>query len=416
MTLPGLTARRDTLAELPGLGLLTLARMLPSHWSCSYHTITEEVESLLETLVAEKPDLIAMSALTASIEQAYRCTAQLRKENLQVVIGGLHATACPAEIQRSGASAVVGEGEAVWRQVLDDAECRELKAVYRSSEALGSPRWPAPRLDLLPAAPPRYTLQTQRGCPLACEFCGASRLLSKYREKPLAKIERELSAIVDRDVRPVVELADDNTFVRRSDLPEFFEAFALSGVRYFTEADWRIGTRPEILEPMATSGCVQLLMGIESLVFRYPGMGKKSESLNQILDAVERVQDAGIAVNGCFIIGAEGETQESIGRLIDFVLRSPFADVQLTLQTPFPGTPLYDRLRRAGRIIPQRGWSYYTLFDVTYVPDKMSINALEASFENALLEVYSASAASRRRAIRQRIWSKHPHFNRQQRR
>ena len=86
------------------------------------------------------------------------------------------------------------------------------------------------------------------------------------------------------------------------------------------------------------------------------------------------------------------------------VLDSPFAEVQLTLQTPFPGTALYDRLHREGRLLPGRGWSHYTLFDVTYQPDCMSVRELENAFREVLGAVFSSEASHRRTAIRREIW------------
>src|SRR5262249_59431243 len=76
MTLPGLQARAGAIARLPALGLLTLAGMTPDHWTCSYHD-DPEVESLAENIIRERPNLVAVSALTASVDEAYRFSAAL---------------------------------------------------------------------------------------------------------------------------------------------------------------------------------------------------------------------------------------------------------------------------------------------------------------------------------------------------
>jgi radical SAM superfamily enzyme YgiQ (UPF0313 family) len=182
------------------------------------------------------------------------------------------------------------------------------------------------------------------------------------------------------------------------------DSLAASEARYFTEADWRIGERPEVLRDLARSGCVQVLMGIESLVFRFPGMGAKQAELERVFAAVERIQSAGVAVNGCFIIGADGEDRNSIDRLIEFLLDSPFAEIQLTVQTPFPGTHLHHRMAREGRLLPERDWPNYTLFDVTYQPDRLSVRELELGFRRALTAVFSHAATERRQQIRKEIW------------
>ena len=404
MSLPGLQQRAKAIAELPALGLLTLAGMLPKAWTCSYRGTQSADEIFVEQVLAEQPDLVVVSALTASIEEAYRFSQQVREAGVPVVIGGLHASVCADEAQQFCDAVVVGEGESVWRELLADVGAGCLRPVYRADRRRVDPDWPLPRFDLLGSEPPRFTLQTQRGCPLACEFCGASRLLGRFREKPIEAIRRELEAICEISPNPLIELADDNTFAGQRDVEPFFDAFQESGARWFTEADWRIGERPEVLERLAEAGCVQVLVGIESLVFRYPGFGQKQAELDRIMQAVHAIQDAGVAVNGCFIVGADGETRASLNRLVKFIQESPLAEVQVTLQTPFPGTGLYQRLQGQGRLLPDRGWSYYTLFDVTYQPDRLSVSELEDGFRDVLRQVYSSEATRRRQRIRHDVW------------
>ena len=117
-------------------------------------------------------------------------------------------------------------------------------------------------------------------------------------------------------------------------------------------------------------------------------------------------------MNGCFIVGCDGETHASIERLTAFILEGPLADVQLTLQTPFPGTPLRRCLEREGRLLADRDWPYYTLFDVTYQPDRMAVEELETAFASLLPVVYSPAACNRRNEIRRAIWRNNPSLHR----
>ena len=402
MSLPGLQQRASAIAELPALGVLTLAGMTPDPWTCSYRGTSEVSEASIEKILADRPDLVAISALTASIEEAYRLAARLRAHQIPTIIGGLHASACPEEAETWCDSVIVGRGESVWPQVLQDVLAGTLQRRY-VVPLNTMPLWPMPRFDLMSQTPARFTLQTQAGCPLACGFCGASRLLSRFAEKPVERIREELAVIQRLMSRPLIELADDNTFAGSRDVNPLFDALQDARARWFTEADWRIGERPEILQRLASSGCQQVLMGIESLVFRYPGMGEKQAELNRIMNAVDAIQSAGVAVNGCFIIGADGETAQSLESLTEFLLNCSLAEIQVTLQTPFPGTSLYRQLQSEGRLLVERGWSAYTLFDVTYQPDYMTVEDLEAGFRNVLRRVFSASATRRRNQIRRRI-------------
>lgn len=409
MTLPGFGDRAAAVARLPALGLLTLAGLTPPHWTCRYHDAQAATEELAEEVLRDRPALVALSALTASAEEAYRFAAVLRRRGARVVLGGLHATTCPDEARQHVDAVVVGEGEPVWPRLLADAEAGQLRPVYRAADPFDLSHSPVPRFDLLgDAARPRLTIQTQRGCPLACEFCGASRLLGPYRVKPAANLRRELAAIKARVHRPVLELADDNTFAGGRDTPELLETLAAADARYFTEVDWRVGEDPRLLAGLAASGCVQVLVGIESLVFRTPGMGAKRAELPRIMAALDAVQAAGVAVIGCFVVGCDGETRESLDRLAGFIEAAELADVQLTLQTPFPGTALRRRLEREGRLLPGRGWSHCTLFDLTYRPDRMTVEELEAAFRDLVRRVFGPAATSRRRAVRKRVWQNHP--------
>jgi radical SAM superfamily enzyme YgiQ (UPF0313 family) len=409
MTLPGLAPRAAAVGQLPALGLLTLAGMLPPDWTSSYHEAAGADEALADEVLRDRPTLVALSALTASVEDAYRFSSLLHRRGTPVVLGGLHATVCAAEAQRHVDAVVAGEGEPVWHELLADAAAGALKPLYRGPAPFDLAQAPVPRFDLLGHRPrPRLTVQTQRGCPLACEFCGASRLLGPYRTKPIDRLRRELDAVTALVPGPVLELADDNTFVGGRDARALLETLAGAGARYFTEVDWRIGERPDLLPALAASGCVQVLVGVESLVFRYPGMGPKQAELSRVMDAIGAIQDAGVAVIGCFIVGCDGETRQSLDRLAEFVLASELADVQLTLQTPFPGTALYDRLRRQGRLLPGRGWSHYTLFDVTFQPDALGVDELEMAFRDLVARVFAPEPAARRRSIRRRVWQTNP--------
>ncbi|MEZ6235372.1 MAG: radical SAM protein [Phycisphaerales bacterium] len=407
MTLPGLHDRAQALAALPSLGVLTLAGMTPPGWTVSYRDPARVDDALVASLVAERPTIVGVSALTASIEEAYSFCDSLRREGVRTVIGGLHATACPDEAARHADAVVIGDGESTWHDVLADAAAGDLRRVYRPSQAFDLARAPLPRFVLLgDRERPRFTVQTARGCPLACDFCGASRLLGPYREKPVERIEAELDAVRAMRRRPIVELADDNSFLSRRSAPDLLGVLERSGVRYFTESDWRIGERPEVLERLAASGCVQVLVGMESFAPGYAGMGAKAAPRQRVMDAAARIQEAGVAVIGCFIVGGDGEDHESIQALIDFAIDAPLADVQLTLRTPFPGTALHRRLASQGRLLPDRGWSAYTLFDTTFVPDRLSVEQLDQGFHHAVRCVFAEGPAARRAAIRHEIWER----------
>ncbi len=410
MSLPGLRTRADALSALPALGLLTLAGMTPEEWNCSYHPSSES-KTLVDDVLESNPDLVAVSALTASVLEAYDFCETMKQNGIATVIGGLHATVLPDEASQHASSVCVGDGESSWLQILADAKNQSLEKIYRPVKPFNLDESPLPRFDLLQKdsankAPQRWTVQTQRGCPWACDFCGASRLLGPARFKPVTRIGAELDKIKSLDHSPWVELADDNTLAGRKDSFELLEEIQSANIKYFTESDWRIGEDPKLVKALADSGCVQVLVGIESLTNQYSGMGRKQTELQKMCDAIEVIQDAGIVVNGCFIVGADGETNESIDLMTKFINESSLAEVQLTLQTPFPGTGLYRRFAKESRLLKNRDWSYYTLFDVVFKPDIMTVPELESGFRRSIMDVFSVEASAKRASLRRKIWVK----------
>src|SRR5713101_248226 len=193
VSLPGLGSRMAAVAELPALGLLTLAAMAPSGWTCSYHEVDRWEEKIVDQIAEEHPCLVAVSALTASIKEAYNFCDAVRGRGISTAIGGLHVTVCPEEAATHADAVVVGDGESVWNRLLQDAYNGSARGIYRADRPFDLNYSKPPRFDLAATAPrSRFTLQTQRGCPFACEFCAASRLLGGFREKHEHLVRDEL--------------------------------------------------------------------------------------------------------------------------------------------------------------------------------------------------------------------------------
>jgi radical SAM superfamily enzyme YgiQ (UPF0313 family) len=417
MKLPGLAARAAAVGALPSLGLLTLAGMLPKGWTASFHEVPSPCDAtaraaLTQQIAETNPTLAAISTMTASAHDAYALADALRACGIRVAFGGLHASMEPRATLQHSDSVCIGEGEPVWHAMLRDASCGKLQPTYRASD-LGAfqladaplPDWSLIAKDGLTTRP-RFTLQTSRGCPFACDFCGASRLLGSFREKPVHRIKAELEAITRIKPRAAIELADDNTFAGKRSAAELCGVLRDSGVRWFTECDWRIGERPDVLRELASSGCVQVLVGVESLTTHYDGFGAKRAPLPRVMDALRRVQDAGVAVIGCFVVGGDDDTLSTMHELGEWLTTCELADIQITLQTPFPGTPLRARLAAEGRLLSNRSWDACTLFDVAYQPANMSVAELERGFRNVVGMVHAPELAAKRDDLRRQIWGR----------
>jgi len=402
LTLPGFVDRNKIIASLPSLGLLTLAGLTPEQFQVEYHEIAD-----LKTL-PELPtdfDLVAISTFTAQFYEACEVADFYQARQIPVVMGGITVSSLREQAKEHCTSVVVGEGELLWPELLADFERRELKPFYVTNREFDFAQAPLPRFDLLdPEKYNRLTVQTSRGCPHKCEFCASSILLtSRYKLKPVEKVIAEIRAIKRIWPKPFIEFADDNSFVHREHYKRLLGELARENIRWFTEADVRVAGDDELLARIRDAGCQQILIGFESprRTSLYGVELRNNWKLRQqdyYLEAIAKIQAHGITVNGCFILGLDGDTRDVFDDVLQFVRDSGLYEVQVTFMTAFPGTPLYSRLQREGRILRDRAWELCTLFDINFQPKNMSVAELQSGFLKLAKQLYSAEETRERRA------------------
>ncbi|HLB28934.1 MAG TPA: radical SAM protein [Dehalococcoidia bacterium] len=402
-TLPGFVERAKVIASLPSLSLLTLAGLTPKRFGVQYHEIAD-LRATPE--LPDSFDLVAISSYTAQIRDAYEVALRYRERGTKVVMGGLHVSVLPEEALQYCDAVVVGEAEPVWGTLLEDFERDRLRRVYSArGQEFDLADAPMPRFELLDISKyNRLTVQTQRGCPWHCEFCGSGKLLtSKYKQKPVAKVIDEIRRIKELWPEPFIEFADDNTFVNKAHAKELMRALAREGVRWFTETDISVAEDEDLLRLMHDAGCAQILVGLESPVSAgLDGLELKRNWKLQQLDhykrAIATIQGHGITVNGCFILGLDGQGPEVFDAVWEFVRDSGLYEVQITVLTAFPGTPLYARLLREERLLEPTAWERCTLFDVNFRPSGMSVAEMERGFRELGQRLYSAEFTQQRKA------------------
>ena len=416
LTLPGFVDRNKIIASLPSLGLLTLAGLTPDKFHVSYHEIAD-MKTLPELPVDF--DLVAISTFTAQFYEACDVADYYRAKNIPVVMGGITATSLREQAKEHCTSVVIGEGELLWPELLADFERGVLKPFYATNREFDLADAPMPRFDLLnPEKYNRLTVQTSRGCPHKCEFCASSILLTpRYKVKPVEKVIAEIREIKKIWPRPFIEFADDNSFVHRKHYKKLLRELAKENVRWFTEADVRVAEDDELLALIRDSGCQQILIGLESpsRTSLYGIETKSNWKLRQkdyYKTAIEKIQSYGITVNGCFILGLDGDTRDVFADVLAFVRDSALYEVQVTFMTAFPGTPLYARLKNEGRILRDRAWELCTLFDINFQPKNMSIAELQSGFLGLVKQLYSAEETQTRRSQFKRMLKTSPHFGR----
>ena len=402
LTLPGFVERSKQIASLPSLGLLTLAGMTPAEHDVHYIEVPD-LAAEGETL--EPFDLVAISSYSAQINEGYELARRYRATGVPVVMGGTHVTALPEEALQHCTSVVIGEGEASWPVVLADAENGALKSYYGSYDVgFDLADAPMPAFELLDLSKyNRLTVQTSRGCPHRCEFCAGSNLISsRYKQKPIAKVLAEIDRICALWEHPFIEFADDNSFVNRAYWKKLLPQLKQRRIKWFTETDLSVAHNPELLRLMRESGCAQVLIGLESptaapLDHLEQNSNWKHARFAEYKASIRTIQSHGITVNGCFIVGLDGQTSAVFDDIYDFVRDAELYEVQITILTPFPGTPLYARLEREGRLVGPANWKRCTLFDLNFIPQDMSAKELVKGFHQLAMKLYSDSFTQWRR-------------------
>jgi len=416
LTLPGFVERNKTIASLPSLGLLTLAGLTPERFNVEYHEIADL------RACADLPDhfdLVAISTFTAQFKEACEVADHYLARGIPVVMGGITATSLADEAKIHCTSVVAGEGEPLWPLLLRDFENGRLQPFYRNASEFDLRDAPMPRFDLLdPDKYNRITVQTSRGCPHKCEFCASSILLTpRYKLKPVERVMAEIRAIKQIWDRPFIEFADDNSFVQREHYKRLLRQLEPERLRWFTEADVRVAEDDELLALMRDSGCQQVLIGLESphgasLNGLELNSNWKARQHDKYKAAIAKIQSYGITVNGCFILGLESDTPAVFDDVLEFVRDSNLYEVQITFLTPFPGTPLYERLRREGRLIRDKAWALCTLFDINFIPKNMSVAELQSGFLKLAKRLYSAEETTARRSKFKQMLKSSRHFGR----
>ncbi|MBA2480922.1 MAG: B12-binding domain-containing radical SAM protein [Planctomycetes bacterium] len=336
----------------------------------------------LEAIPFDQPtDLVAISVETYTARRAYEIASEFRQRGVKVVMGGFHAALCADEVSRYADSVVVGEAEELFPRVLDDWRHGQGERVYRAERR---PR----RLDIGPDRSifrgkrylPISLIESARGCRFACEFCAITAAFKGTQNRaPIDRILREVRTLK----RPgrLFFFIDDNIVSDLAGAKELFRALAGEGIRWVGQASSNVAFDEEALILMAASGCQGILIGFESLDGSQLRQMNKAWNLAKggPVAALANLRRHNIRVYGTFIFGYDQDDEESFGRAVRFARDEGMFIAAFNHLTPFPGTPLYARLEREGRLRFPAWWldPGYRYGMVPFIPALLSPDELE---------------------------------------
>ncbi len=374
----------------PPLGLMTVAGLTPEE-----HNVTIIDESVEAADLSIEPDVIGLTAMTAAAPRAYQLADEYRARGVPVVMGGMHASALPAEALDHVDTVLVGEAEGKWRRLLDDFAAGDMRRVYRSNDFPSAASIPPARRDLvdIDLYTAKHVMQATRGCPFACSFCTVSTFFGRaLRTRPIDHVLAEAEQI---DGEPIA-LVDDNIMGHPEYAREFFSAWADTGKSFWSQASTTMLETPELIAKAADAGCKALFVGFESISqIQLERIGKRFNPIEKYEELVKRLHDAGIAVIGSFMFGLDGDDEDVFERTADFAEDAEIDIGQFSIITPLPGTRFYRELEQEGRITV-RDWNRYNGSQVTFEPIGMSAETLENGLQWIYERFYSWRSIVRR--------------------
>jgi radical SAM superfamily enzyme YgiQ (UPF0313 family) len=304
-------------------------------------------------------------------------------------MGGYHATFRPEEVLENADAVCVGEAEGIWSKILDDTEQGKLKGVYNghSSDMNGT----SPDRSIFKDK--KYLdvalIETGRGCRFNCTFCSITSFhKGDYCSRSVDEIVTEVKGIRER----LIFIVDDNIISDPIVSEELFRGLKPLGIKWVGQATANIYRNTHLMDLMAESGCIGLLVGFESL--DSDNLDLVEKDVNQIDHysmAVRALRDRGIIVYGTFMFGFPNDSDALFERTVRFAKDTRLFLAAFNHMIPFPGTPFYDDLAKRGHLTHDRWWlsEDYRFGDAPYVPTSMSTEALIESCMKARRSFYS---------------------------
>ena len=358
-----------------------------------------------ETIPYDQPtDAAVLSVETYTAKRAYQIASEYRRRGVPVIMGGFHPTLVPEEAERYAEAIVVGEAEGVWPAVIDDLRHGTLKKRY---QAEGRPTLDHTVIDrsLFAGKPylPIKLIETGRGCRFPCSFCAIQSFFERtHRARHIDAVVEEIRAL--RDSTRLFFFVDDNFAADTDAATELLHALIPLKVRWVTQMSIHAAHDESFVELLARAGCKLVLIGFESL---------EAENLRQMrkgfnamgggyAEAIANLHRHGIGVYGTFVFGYDHDTPTTFDDALEFALGNHLYIAAFNHLTPFPGTPLYDTLKKEGRLRFDAWWldEGYRYNDVPFHTTALPHRAITEGCIDARRRFYSWRGIAKRAVSR----------------
>jgi radical SAM superfamily enzyme YgiQ (UPF0313 family) len=374
------------------LTLVSLASMIPEELHATVEIYDEGVEGVPKASI--QADLVGITAITGASRRAYAYADYFRNRGIPVVMGGVHATLMPEEAALHADSVVTGPAYETWPRLLKDFKAGTLKKFYHAPDKIDFKH--VPDIDRTILQKKNFIsvniTQAVFGCPNSCDFCVTPIACQGYHHRPVADVVREIGGMKGK----YVTFVDPSPIEKVSYALELYRAMIPLGKRWLGLATTRLLDHPELMDVMHESGCKGLLIGFESLSQQsVSGIKKGFNRTKDYLRLARELHDRGIAINGCFVHGLDGDGPDCFKRTLDFVLEAGIDLPRFTVCTPFPGTDFFNKMEKSDRIL-SRDWSLYDAQHVVFKPVGMTVQQLEEGHRWIWDKAYTVASITKR--------------------
>ena len=349
------------------------------------------VNENLETLnFDEEADIVGITCYTMTAPRVYEIADEFRKRGKKVVLGGYHPTAMPDEAGKHADSIALGMAEANWPKLLNDAENGKLKPIYKRDNNFDMADIPPIRRDLIKHNPLQGAVQTTRGCTNKCEFCAISSFCQHgVKQRPIKNVVEEIKQMPNN----LYVIHDPHLTQNRKYAMELFKELIKQKIRksWVSNGTTNIlaSVDNEWLRLAQKSGCVEWFVGFESVSqAALDGIKKTHNKVENFKKMIKRVHDYGMTIQGGIIFGFDEDTPDIFDATIEKLNEFEMDVLEVNILTPYPGTPLFDKLEREGRLTT-RDWSRYNQVDVVFKPKHMTEKELLEGAKKVAKEFYS---------------------------
>ena len=379
----------------PPLGLLTIAPMLPRHWN--KRLVDTNIRPLTDADL-KWADIAMIGGMLVHKEEILKILKRCRARGLKTVVGG-PVSSSVTELPQHADHVVVGEAEELMAEFAEDFEQGRAKPIYKAASLPNVELTPCPDMSLIQL---KYyscmQIQFSRGCPFNCEFCDIIEIYGrKPRTKTPAQVLAELDVLYDRKWRGSVFMVDDNFIGNKRKVKELLPEIAEWNSRhrkpftFFTEASVNVADDPELLGMLRDARFTRVFMGIETPVEASLKEAQKMQNTRKnLIESVHRIQNYGIEVMAGFIVGFDNDPDDIFDRQVEFIQESAIPMAMVGLLLALPGTQLFRRLLKEGRLLDQGNGNNMDL-NLNFIP-KMNAQRLIEGYRDILRRIYTPDA------------------------